>query len=69
METREIGGGSYLEPNEVEMKTVEVKCLFTTYLSVPSDLDFEQTKEYIKNMYDNYDLLEESDEVIIDDII
>lgn len=70
METIGLGTGSYIEPSTAkETKKVKVICSFITYVEVPEDLEnYSEIKEYIENVYDEYDLRENSEKILIEDI-
>lgn len=76
IDTREAGAGFYPTPTDLdnEYKTVEVHCVFTTYVSVqvgkykdPDD-EIADINRQVDNM-SNADLLEEVDKIIIEDVI
>lgn len=69
-DTVELGAGSYPEQSlEKEFKTVRLECYFTTYVSIPEDLeDNDDIINYINEMYNNYDLIEEADKISIDSV-
>lgn len=69
-DTKEYYGGLYPDSNiKDEMKTVEVICTFKTYVSVPKEYDdYSKVISYIKDMYSDYELLEESDTIDIEDV-
>ena len=71
IETIGLGAGSYPDaPVEKEFKTVRLECSFTTYVSVPEDLeDNDDIISYVNEMYSDYDLIEEADKIRIEDII
>lgn len=64
METRGLGAGSYPEPKEQITRTLEVKCYFTTYVTVYGD-NKEDYERQLKELTSN-DLLEECDKIQID---
>lgn len=70
METRGLGAGSYPDaPVEKEFKTVRLECYFTTYVSVPEDLeDNDDVISYINEYYDENDLIEEADKINIENV-
>ena len=67
METKEYYGGTYPEPPETEEKTVKIICSFESYITVPSNLDYEEIIEYADN-FSKDELIEEADKINIEDI-
>ena len=59
-----------LEPNydEPEMRTVEIECSFTSYVEVPEEYadNYIAMQNYIKEMYNMYDMIEEADTINIE---
>lgn len=71
METKEYYGGTYPDSPEFdsEMKTVEIECVFKSYVQVPADLkDYDLIKEYIEDNCSDLDLLAECDKINIENI-
>lgn len=60
-----LGAGSYPDaPDYPEMKTVTVECSFKTYMQVP--VDCENPADYIKEMYNKREYLDECDTINIE---
>ena len=69
IETKGLGAGSYPDaPDYPEMRTVEIECSFTSYVEVPEEYteSYNDMENYIKEMYDKYDMIEEADTINIE---
>lgn len=66
METKGLGAGSYPEAPEKDYRTVKLTISLESYVSVPENLDDEELEYYINNL-SQFELLEDTDKIQIED--